>query len=921
MVSLKEEILQDIAMQDRKKLQQLVYQYRNNWQAIIEEEQWPLLEKDTLTLKEINTLLTGEAAITLSNEDIWFRTLAFFYQKNHALLPYLSISEEAKEQVKITPTLSLEQIDDALYYQILYYLVNQDDKISTSTNQLLALLSLPSLLIPSFSLETYTKMIQELDELDNLIIDPTYETNLSHFLEATHLHQLRHQASKPLIEKVQTLEKLYALKQQAPKLLTHDFELMARFCTMKANNTYGQYQQLLRVLDEQETLSEPFLLALSALSPSLQSLLPHPYLNSLHSIEDIISFINQVEKTDYQFTISQVLSLLSNVISLDTSKDIDGLYQSYRQENFVFSMTDFAAYIRQESVSDPLLCHFQSEDFYRFHKPMTKMTSEQSFLWQVIAPYQNALATTEFAKTQLQPLQKQEQQYWEKQMTIYNQQVFDQYYPLLEKMKLTTDYTLSYFLKQFVEPKDYDKVLALCQWQRRKEADYFMSSIDQKDIKQKNKDRLIRETVAYLNGVPLQTLRLPEIMNYWRNLKDPSKKGPAAYPISKSHFVSLTRRIEKERLETIMLPQLEKLASLLEQRQPLLTYIQQQEYSVLQVYDMLEIAEEQSPIPEEMLTAISQQLMLEDKEDRKQKALENAQQERMETKKLALALLKEFLASDASSLCEFYAQILQEKQIPELKQRELLSLAAHLDPTLEQAYEKKRLSFKEKQMQLRSEKARRNREANPKLADDKVFVFLRKLFEPEQDDVALERFCYTYQLDIEQVLQCKTLFQEVRTPKELVALKEKCQPLVQAMNAAAYVVAKRMVTCHKNQQYYGLIGHYERFGYSPSIIGQLATHLGSRNGQLIEKYMHLHKDSFQYISYQQAQKLQSYGISNKLRVNKEIISYDKQQLANAIETLTEAHVPLQKGTLYEVLRDPDQKIEVPKKLILTCETK
>ena len=54
MVSLKEEILQDIAMQDRKKLQQLVYQYRNNWQAIIEEEQWPLLEKDTLTLKEIN---------------------------------------------------------------------------------------------------------------------------------------------------------------------------------------------------------------------------------------------------------------------------------------------------------------------------------------------------------------------------------------------------------------------------------------------------------------------------------------------------------------------------------------------------------------------------------------------------------------------------------------------------------------------------------------------------------------------------------------------------------------------------------------------------------------------------------------------------------------------------------------------------
>mgnify|MGYP005785365767 FL=1 len=85
--------------------------------------------------------------------------------------------------------------------------------------------------------------------------------------------------------------------------------------------------------------------------------------------------------------------------------------------------------------------------------------------------------------------------------------------------------------------------------------------------------------------------------------------------------------------------------------------------------------------------------------------------------------------------------------------------------------------------------------------------------------------------------------------------------------------------------------------------------------------MHLHKDSFQYISYQQAQKLQSYGISNKLRVNKEIISYDKQQLANAIETLTEAHIPLQKGTLYEVLRDPDQKIEVPKKLILTCETK
>src|SRR5699024_3313399 len=83
------------------------------------------------------------------------------------------------------------------------------------------------------------------------------------------------------------------------------------------------------------------------------------------------------------------------------------------------------------------------------------------------------------------------------QEDVYSVDTYQRFYSYAEKLASLTDYTLDYFLLDFVDEKDYEKVRTLCTWINQHNPSFFSNSIGRNDIRKRNSQRILHDVESF----------------------------------------------------------------------------------------------------------------------------------------------------------------------------------------------------------------------------------------------------------------------------------------------------------------------------------------------------------------------------------------------------------------------------------------
>ncbi len=856
------------------------------------------LLEDDLTLAQIQTVLEDPS---LTPTIILTKTLAYFAKKSSTAIDYLSfLSEQETNNLKDASTLGLELFDEQLYLPILSYLL-KNQETEAATKELLRGVQIKNL--STFLGAIYEKSLQELQSLEKTVQQKEYQAVISfRYLDVYHDFERDFSYSKiPVLEKLKLLNQLSSSMGRSflyqLNLLAYELEI-----DISKENLYYQYQDIL------QHLKNP-LPSFYVLAPTLQYQLEKELGASMSplTIKQQVALLKELDEISYPVESSQILRILpEKELPSDVMQIIINEYQKARHDTFSFSLSSFTANMKQKYIEHPILKDFSQTMFYQAHLSFAKMNEQQKKLLCCAKTYQQSeVGKTKLYQKRLQPYLEKEQKALQLEEAIYHQSVEEKYMPILKTLQQCDNYTLSSFIKENISLEDQEKFRALCQFYKEKDPTFFANSIDREDAIEKNQKRLIQATNEFLSTTPLKELTGANIVRYFEKMKSEE------FPYNRHQYMGLASETIRSRLVTQAKFQIPMLLEQLEHQTSLLSYIATQDFFVKQVYDMLDLAEDRYLFDKTLLSRITKALNEEEKKQRELALQQELKEKQEQTKKTAYTLMKKFLTSDCYGLMDFYTEVAKEYHINEEKTRALLTSVCQADPALQKAYDEKKVQMKEKQKERRNQRLQEKKKNNPKLTDDIQLQIPIRLF--SGSDIALERLCKTYQLDYDYYLFLKQKYKENKNDEALLPLLQKAsQELAPVIQTVTYVVAKRMVHCHKTGEPYPLLTHFERFGFPVSEFAKIGNQLGFKNTPVLEKYLRLHEPVFQYVSYQHANQLQTAGYSagTSFLVDKTEIPYTKKQMTEAIAYLQINKIPFYKGTIAEALGQVKQQEKV-----------
>ena len=940
----KETYLKEFYKSLNERLQQMISSCKNEYLNSLSDDDrnsvMAILDKEEFSLLDINDLLIDYSPKELDDVSLFALVYRYFETITPDMvtrdldmikgdLVFLDLS--VRHRLDKVPT----NVPRFLMLPILSYLISTSNKYQTLTRELYGnyLTCLENDFVMKY-LETSKLDISLIfDKLSTITTDPNYEITFddikllsSFLLYKRYLPGMKMKEIMTVVENIKGTNDILISYwntnfpfvtsnvsfDDAMKVYSHFFKLEL---PEKCANRYLYAKETFDSIAKQEYSKEEC----RQISLLLHTLLSQRFYQvPRYSIEnfrfdDILDFIKKYEETGLVVSSADLSYLLDKFVvnnsSFDPSFDrlIKYKFQSYAKQQFPFEFDKFCSFMNQESF-DFSSYKYEGTKEFDFSMYVRFLTNED---YHLIAGYFDPLMETKSGKALLIGTISACRDNLKHREDVYSVDTYQRFYPYLSKLATLTDYTLDYFLLDFVEKEDYEKVRVLCNWVDEHNPTFFNNSIRNSDIESRNNQRIINNIEKYFSETPLKELTKENILKYWNSLKNPFSETDR-YPMKRACFMSYSDIIQK-RLDAIALLEVKNMELCLQEGGSLLDYIAKQEYNEEQAFQLISTARNQMPNLDEQFLLLEQnlrnQIITRDDNNKYNQQVSDT----MNRAKEAYMLMTLFLNGNYSSMGDFYNDAFLKLGIHVSKQTEILKSMFNSSPEVLDAYQKRREIIANGQADRLSEinkkRAQERLKANIDIYGEESVRIMKKFV--DSDDTSITKFCASQDLSMKDFKFYRKLCSHVdENVSSLVDDKaaDIRRKFISAMARTSYFVAREMLSCHKNHIPYDMLEHYQKYGYSPVFIKDFALSLHKdKEARIIDQYMSLHPEPFKSISAVEIAGMErtSHFTPRNIYLDAKgevSVSYLAKDLGEAVDELLRLEVPITKGTVFGMLK-------------------
>ena len=927
-----------------ERLQQMIAIHLGEYLDTLSEEDkdlvYDVLKKKRLTLLDINDLLIDYSDKELDDSSLVALVYHYFDDiTGHGKEELVSIDFPIQRRLEKVPT----NIPKFLMLPILSYLISSSNKYQSLTRELYGnyLMYLENDFTDYDLKPSKLDVSSIFDKLSVITTDSNYEITLddinllSSFLSyERYLPGMEMKNVFSVIRNVQGTKNIIISYKDtdfpfvsndisfddAMKVYSHFFKLeLSKKCTNRYLYAKETFDSITKQEYSKEELKQISLLLHTLFSKKFYRV-PGYYLENFQ-FEDILSFIKKYEETGLVVSKADLSYLLDkyvvkdNLVSDEFGSKVRFKYYQYGMSQFPFQFEDLCSYMNDGTLDFSSYKYDRTKDF-----DFSMYTMFCTFTWYCqIAGYFDPLMKTRSGQELLSSTITSVKEEIQHQEDVYSVDTYQRFYSYAEKLASLTDYTLDYFLLDFVDEKDYEKVRTLCTWINQHNPSFFSNSIGRNDIRKRNSQRILHEVESFFEQTPLKELTRDKVELYWKSLINPFvNKG--RYPMNKPQFFEKYNNILDRRLDELSLSEVKNMELCIHQGKSLLDYISRGMYTEEQAFHLISIAGEKIPEERDKFFELQQQLQSQI-DAREERIKQNQEAKRiMDNAKKVNFLMTLFLNSDYSSMADFYQDASKKLGLQQYIQREMLKNFTENNADINDVYQEKRAIIDnittEKTRQVSRDRYQAQLDANVDMYGEEAIRIMKKFI--DSDDKSISKFCSRFSLSMSDFKfyrkLCRHIDQDISglVDDRAADIRRK---FIGAMARTSVMVAKEMVQCHNSKTFYDMVKHYELYGYSPVFIKDVALSIGrNKEAKLIGQYMSLHPDNFRTFSANEFASMvrTSQVYPRHLYLENQSVSYLADDLENVTNELCRREVPITKGTVFSMLkRLQEEKIDIP----------
>lgn len=922
------------------RLQQMIFNYKEEYLDTLSEEDknpvWIILDKKKFSSLDINDLLIDYSPEELDDGSLFAIVYRYFdtITANMVKGDLVFLDFPVRHRLEKVPT----NVPKFLMLPILSYLTSSSNKYQELTrelygNYLMYLendFSTHALRIPTLDISLI------FDKLSTITTESNYKITLDDIkLLSSFLLYERYLPGMEMKEIMTDVRNIYGMKDiiisykgnafpfvisdvsfdDAMKIYSHFFKLeLPEKCVNRYLYAKKTFDSITEHVYSEDELTQIRLLLHTPFSKSFYKV-PYRlgyYLENFQ-FDDVLKFIKKYEETGLVVSKADLSYLLDEYVVKDNPSSfplesvVRDKFYSYHEKQFSFQFDKFCSFINRESVDFSSYKYDRTKEF-DFSMYVRFLTMED---YHLIAGYFDPLMKTTSGQALLSETITTCRKKIKHCEEVYSEDTYQRFYPYAEKLAALTDYTLDYFLLDFVKKEDYEKVRALCTWIDQHNPTFFSNSISNGDNVRRNSQRIITNIENYFSETPLKELTEDNILKYWQSLKNPFVYLHK-YPMKKDNFMSYSSIISK-RLDALALPEVKNMELCLKEGKSLVDYISKQEYSEKQAFQLISTACYKIPNEEdkflELQQALQNQIATRDEKNKYDQEIRSI----MNHVKEASLLMTLFLNGNYSSMAEFYQEASLKLGLPSSKQREIFKQFNEGNPDIAAAYQEKRdivdKMIAERVAQANRKKSQERLEMNIDMYGEEAIRIMKKFV--DSDDTSIGKFCSSLDLSMKDFKFYRKLCSHVdQATSALVDDKaaDIRRKFIGAMGRTSSLVAREMAHCHNNHIPYDMVEHYQKYGYSPVFIKDFALSIHrDKEAKTIDQYMHIHPDLFRSISAVEIATMERTSrftprnmyLDAKGRMS---VSYVASDLEEATSELCRLDVPVTKGTVFSMLK-------------------
>lgn len=933
----KEFYLQAFYSSLNKRLQQMIFNYKEEYLDTLSEEDknpvWIILDKKKFSSLDINDLLIDYSPEELDDGSLfaivyrYFDTITADMEKGDLVL----LDFPVRHRLEKVPT----NVPKFLMLPILSYLISSSNKYQALTRELYGnyFMYLEND-FTSHALKTSKLDISFIfDKLSTITTDSNYKITsddiklLSSFLlYERYLPGMEMKEIMTVVKNIKGTDDIFIRYSEAHfpfaisdvsfddamRVYSHFFKLEL---PQKCANRYLYAKETFDSIAEHEYSKEE----LKQISLLLHTLFSKKFYQvpgySLEKFQfdDVLDFIKKYEETGLVVSKADLSYLLDkyvvndNPVSVDFASMVRSKYYEYGTSQFPFQFKDLCSYMNDGTLDFSSYKYDGTKDF-----DFSMYTKFCTFTWyHQIAGYFDPLMKTRSGQELLSSTITSAKKEIQHQEDVYSVDTYQRFYPYAEKLASLTDYTLDYFLLDFVKKEDYEKVRVLCNWIDEHNPAFFSNSIKNSDNIRRNSQRIITNIEKFFSETPLKELTEDNILEYWKSLRNPFVSKDK-YPMKKDYFMSYSSIIKK-RLDALALPEVKNMELCLKEGSSLVDYISKQEYSEKQAFQLISTARYKLPDEADVFLELEQtltnQIAVRDEKNKYNQEVRDI----MNQAKEAGLLMTLFLNGDYSSMAEFYEDASLKLGLQSSKIREILKNMNENSPEVLELYQKRR-EIIDKRISTRISEANRRKsqerlEMNIDMYGEEAIRIMKKFV--DSDDTSIGKFCSSLDLSMKDFKFYRKLCSHVdQATSTLVDDKaaDIRRKFIGAMGRTSSLVAREMAHCHNNHIPYDMVEHYQKYGYSPVFIKDFALSIHKdKVAKTIDQYMNIHPELFRSISAVEIATMERTSrftprnmyLDSKGRMS---VSYLASDLEEATSELCRLEVPVTKGTVFSMLK-------------------
>ena len=498
-----------------------------------------------------------------------------------------------------------------------------------------------------------------------------------------------------------------------------------------------------------------------------------------------------------------------------------------------------------------------------------------------------------------------------KEKKIYTKENYERLMPDIEKMANTKDYRFIHYCHDFIPEEDHEAFKALSDWVDKRDPHYFDKSIHEKGILARSQVRIMETLYPKIHEFSLSDLNNSSKMYEYFN-----QNGITSTLFQRQLFY-YCQDLYWERIEEICTDELEKLMQISNQGiNPF--------FSDLLVYpydcylDILEYAKKSMPNGVQAQEIGKIKTWFENCKNQKDQADEaiTVVDKQLKSTKLNLMILSIFIHQYASfsTMKEFYQYCSEQLNVSNTFVQKTFS--AFLNDENEKDSELgitvrtiKMFMEERKNQQIAERQQERHQKRIQATLDEfggNAILMMRQFVNAEEETI--NKFCTTFKVDRKEFEFLRKVCQKV-DEETTVLVNQKAslaaKKFLAFMLKTVDEVSNEMQACMVENRPYDLLNHYEKYGYPPYFIQQLAKSLSnSQAARIIDQYMTKNQESFRMLRPNEIKAMErsSGGFyPSNLFLNGQVVKYKSNELEKALQFLKEKEIPVTKGTLFGVL--------------------